>query len=105
MVAALQVLAVLAAEGKPASEVAHLFNPLPQILENVRFKKGAPLENAKVKSMIEAGNSSLGAAGRILVRKSGTEPLIRVMAQGEDEGEIKAAVAEVCTAVERAARG
>ena len=103
LVAALQVLAVLAAEGKPASEVAHLFNPLPQILENVRFKKGAPLENAKVKSMIEAGNSRLGAAGRILVRKSGTEPLIRVMAEGEDEVLVRAVVREIATAIEEAA--
>ena len=103
LVAALQVLAVLAAEGKPASEVAHLFNPLPQILENVRFKKGAPLENAKVKSMIEAGNSRMGAAGRILVRKSGTEPLIRVMAEGEDEVLVRAVVREIATAIEEAA--
>jgi len=103
LVAALQVLAVLAREGRPASEVAHLFNPLPQILENVRFKKGAPLENAKVQSCIEAGNVRLGAAGRILVRKSGTEPLIRVMAEGEDETLVRAVVRDIATAIEEAA--
>jgi len=103
LVAALQVLAVLAREGKPASEVAHLFNPLPQILENVRFKKGAPLENSKVKSCIEAGNARLGSHGRILVRKSGTEPLVRVMAEGEDETLVRAVVRDIANAIEEAA--
>jgi phosphoglucosamine mutase len=103
LVAGLQVLAVLAQEGKPASEVAHLFNPLPQVLENVRFKSGTPLENAKVKSMIEAGNARLGAHGRILVRKSGTEPLIRVMAEGEDEILVRAVVRDIAAAIEEAA--
>jgi phosphoglucosamine mutase len=103
LVAALQVLAVLAEGGMPASEAAHLFNPLPQILENVRFKKGAPLKNAKVKSSIEAGNARLGAHGRILVRKSGTEPLIRVMAEGEDETLVRAVVRDIANAIEEAA--
>ena len=103
LVAALQVLAVLAREGKPASEAAHLFNPLPQILENVRFKKGAPLENAKVQSCIEAGKARLGSHGRILVRKSGTEPLIRVMAEGEDETLVRAVVRDIANAIEEAA--
>jgi phosphoglucosamine mutase len=103
LVAALQVLAVLAQEGKPASEVAHLFNPLPQVLENVRFKKGAPLENARVKSSIEAAQARLGASGRILVRKSGTEPLIRVMAEGEDEKLVRSVVRDIASAIEEAA--
>jgi phosphoglucosamine mutase len=103
LVAALQVLAVLAQEDKPASEAAHLFNPLPQVLENVRFKKGLPLENAKVKSSIEAAGSKLGAHGRVLVRKSGTEPLIRVMAEGEDEKLVRAVVREIALAIEEAA--
>jgi phosphoglucosamine mutase len=103
LVAALQVLAVLAQEDKPASEAAHLFNPLPQVLENVRFKKGMPLENAKVKSSIEAAGSKLGAHGRVLVRKSGTEPLIRVMAEGEDEKLVRAVVREIALAIEEAA--
>jgi len=103
LVAALQVLAVLAQDGKPASEAAHLFNPLPQVLENVRFKKGAPLESARVQSSIEAANARLGAHGRVLVRKSGTEPLIRVMAEGEDEKLVRAVVREIAQAIEEAA--
>lgn len=103
LVAALQVLAVLAQEGKPASEAAHLFNPLPQVLENVRFKKGAPLEDARVKSSIADGNAKLGASGRILVRKSGTEPLIRVMAEGEDEKLVRAVVRQIASAIEEVA--
>ena len=103
LVAALQILAVLAQENVPASEAAHLFNPLPQIMENVRFKSGAPLDNAKVKSTIEACNARLGAHGRILVRKSGTEPLIRVMAEGEDEVLVRAVVRDIASAIEEAA--
>jgi phosphoglucosamine mutase len=103
LVAALQVLAVLAQDGKPASEVAHLFNPLPQVLENVRFKKGAPLDDARVKTSIDAGSARLGAHGRVLVRKSGTEPLIRVMAEGEDEKLVRAVVRDIALAIEEAA--
>jgi phosphoglucosamine mutase len=103
LVAALQVLAVLAQDGKPASEAAHLFNPLPQVMENIRFKSGMPLEDARVKSSIEAGNARLGNHGRILVRKSGTEPLIRVMAEGEDEKLVRAVVREIAKAIEEAA--
>ena len=103
LVAALQVLAVLKGEDKPASEAAHLFNPLPQVLENVRFKHGAPLENDKVKSCIASCNARLGASGRILVRKSGTEPLIRVMAEGEDEKVVRAVVRQIASAIEEVA--
>ena len=103
LVAALQVLAVLAQEDRPASEAAHLYNPLPQILENVRFKKGSPLDDARVKSSIEDANAKLGASGRILVRKSGTEPLIRVMAEGEDEKLVRAVVRQIASAIEEAA--
>ena len=103
LVAALQVLAVLAMDGKPASEAAHLFNPMPQILENVRFKKGAPLEDAKVKSSIEDARARLGEHGRVLVRKSGTEPLIRVMAEGEDEKLVRAVVRQIASAIEEVA--
>ena len=103
LVAGLQVLSVLAEGGKPASEAAHLFNPLPQVLENVRFKKGMPLEDARVKSSIEAAGQKLGAHGRVLVRKSGTEPLIRVMAEGEDEILVRAVVRDIAQAIEEAA--
>ena len=103
LVAGLQMLAVLAQEGKPASEAAHLYNPLPQILENVRFKKGSPLDDARVKSCIEDANAKLGATGRILVRKSGTEPLIRVMAEGEDEKLVRAVVRQIASVIEEVA--
>ena len=105
LVAALQVLAVLAQEGKPASEAAHLFNPLPQVLENVRFKKGSPLDDERVKSSIQDANTKLGASGRVLVRKSGTEPLIRVMAEGEDEKLVRAVVRQIASAIEEVAAG
>ena len=103
LIAALQVLAVLAQDGKPASEAAHLYEPLPQVLENVRFRKGSPLEDAKVKSSIDDANAKLGASGRILVRKSGTEPLIRVMAEGDDETLVRAVVRQIAAAIEEVA--
>ena len=103
LIAALQVLAVIAQEGKPASEAAHLYEPLPQVLENVRFKKGSPLDDAKVKSTIDDANARLGASGRILVRKSGTEPLIRVMAEGEDEQVVRAVVRQIASVIEEVA--
>ena len=103
VVAALQILAMIAQEGKPASKVAHLFEPLPQILENVRFRKGSPLDDARVKSSIDAAKAKLGEKGRVLVRKSGTEPLIRVMAEGEDEKTVRAVVRAIAGAIEEAA--
>jgi len=103
LIAALQVLAVLAENDKPASEAAHLFEPLPQVLENVRFKTGAPLEDARVRSEIEAGTARLNGKGRVLVRKSGTEPVIRVMAEGEDEKTVRAVVRDLVSAIRDAA--
>ena len=103
LIAALQVLAVVAQEGKTASQAAHLFEPLPQILQSVRFRKGAPLEDAHVKSCIEECTARLGGAGRILVRKSGTEPVIRVMAEGDDEKLIQSVVHDIAAAIEEAA--
>ena len=101
--AALQILAVIAHEEKVASAAAHLYEPLPQVLENVRFKKGSPLEDARVKSSIDAARATLGANGRVLVRKSGTEPLIRVMAEGEDENTVRAAVRAIAGTIEEVA--
>jgi phosphoglucosamine mutase len=103
VVAALQILAVIAQENKPASKVAHLFEPMPQILENVRFRKGSPLDDARVKSSIDAAKAKLGEKGRVLVRKSGTESLIRVMAEGEDEKTVRAVVRAIAGAIEEAA--
>src|SRR5580704_3747271 len=103
LVAALQVLAVLAEDGKTASEAAHLYEAFPQVLENVRFKKGSPLDDARVKSSIDDARAKLGDSGRVLVRKSGTEPLIRVMAEGEDEKTVRAVVRAIAGAIEEAA--
>jgi len=103
LIAALQVLAGIAREGKPASHVCHLFEPLPQVLQNVRFRKGAPLEDAAVKTRIEECRKKLNGNGRILVRKSGTEPVIRIMAEGDDEKTIQAIVNEIASAIEEAA--
>ena len=99
LVAALQVLSVLVATGKPASEVLHLFDTLPQLLKNVRFAGGAPLEAASVKAAIAAGEARLNGTGRLLIRKSGTEPLTRVMAEGEDIGVVTQVVDDICAAV------
>src|SRR5579862_5583758 len=103
LVAALQVLAVLATDHQKASDAAHLYEPLPQVLENVRFKKGMPLDDARVKKCIEAGTARLNGAGRILVRKSGTEPVIRVMAEGDDEKLVRQIVREIAASIEEAA--
>jgi phosphoglucosamine mutase len=103
LIAALQVLSVIAQDGKPVSEAAHLYEPLPQVLENVRFRKGSPLEDAKVKSSIDDARARLGESGRVLVRKSGTEPLIRVMAEGEDEKIVRAVVRNIAHAIEEVA--
>ena len=102
-VAALQVLAALVQSGKRASELLHLFDPVPQLLRNVRFAGGKPLEDAGVRAAIADAEASLNGRGRLVIRPSGTEPLIRVMAEGDDAGEVEAAVASICAAVERAA--
>jgi phosphoglucosamine mutase len=76
-----------------------VFTPIPQLLRNVRFAGGAPLEAAPVKAAIGEGERRLGKAGRLVVRKSGTEPLIRIMAEGEDEALVIAVVEEIVDAV------
>ncbi len=103
LISALQVLAALVEEGKPASKAVRLFEPLPQLLKNVRFNGGAPLERPGVKAAIREAEAMLGGGGRLLIRKSGTEPLIRVMAEGADEAVVGRAVDEVVRAIERAA--
>ena len=85
--------------GKPASEVCRKFEPVPQVLKNVRFNGGKPLESDPVKAMIEEARSRLGKSGRLVIRPSGTEPLIRVMAEADDEVLVNEAVQEVCEAV------
>ncbi|MDX5361610.1 MAG: phosphoglucosamine mutase, partial [Alphaproteobacteria bacterium] len=103
LLAALQVLAVCREADKPVSEVCHLFDPVPQVLKSVRYAGGEPLETAKVKAAIKAGEERLNGAGRLVIRKSGTEPVIRVMAEGDDEGVVTAVVDDICGAVTGAA--
>ena len=99
LVAGLQVLAALVESGKPASEVMHLFDPVPQLLKNVRFTGGAPLETDSVKSVIAEAEGELNGRGRLVIRKSGTEPLIRVMAEGDDPAMVERLVDRICEAV------
>ena len=101
LLAALQVLACIRQSGRPASEVLRVFTPLPQLLKNVRYDAGGvrPLEMEGVKAAIRAGEAKLAGAGRVLIRKSGTEPLIRVMAEGEDEALVAHVVDDICEAV------
>lgn len=102
LMAALQVLAVLVDSGKPMSELARQFEPVPQRLENVRYSAGKPLESDRVKAAIAAGEAALNGAGRVLVRPSGTEKLIRVMAEGDDAGLVRQVVSDIAEAVRTA---
>jgi phosphoglucosamine mutase len=103
LVAALQVLAVVKKLERPVSEVCHRFDPVPQILRNVRTQGGTPLDSDRVRSAIDQAVARLGAQGRILVRPSGTEPLIRVMGEGDDAGLVNAVVDDIVTAIAAAA--
>ncbi|MGN6277165.1 MAG: phosphoglucosamine mutase [Sphingomonas sp.] len=98
LVAALQVLAELVQADAPASEVLHRFDPLPQRLKSVRYT-GTPLETDRVKALISEAEAELDGKGRLLIRKSGTEPVIRVMAEGDDPGQVEAVVNRICAAV------
>jgi phosphoglucosamine mutase len=103
LVAALQVLAEIVRAGTPASEVLRRFEPVPQLLRNVRFGGGKPLEDDAVRTVIAAAEAELAGNGRVLIRASGTEPVIRVMAEGDDAGQVEAVVGRICDAVKRAA--
>ena len=103
MVAALQTLAVLAASGRRASEAAQVFSPIPQTLRNVTYGHQDPLKYTRVKSAIADGESRLGQGGRLVIRKSGTEPVVRVMAEGDDEGLIDEVVGDIVNAMHEAA--
>jgi phosphoglucosamine mutase len=103
LVAALQLLAVVKRSGKTVSEVCHCFEPLPQVLKNVRYKSGAPLQDGTVIKAIEAGRERLGASGRLVIRPSGTEPVIRVMGEGDNEDLVTRVVDDVVDAVTAAA--
>jgi phosphoglucosamine mutase len=103
LVAALQVLAVVKRQNKPVSEVCHKFEPLPQVLKNVRYKKGKPLEDANVKTAISGANAKLNGNGRLVIRPSGTEPVIRVMGEGDDQVLVEEIVDEIVEALNQAA--
>jgi phosphoglucosamine mutase len=103
LLAALQVVAEVARQGKPVSEVCKLFTPLPQVLKNVKFKSGKPLEDPSVISAISAMEQRLGNSGRLVIRPSGTEPLIRVMAEADDDHLVHQVVDELCGVIAKAA--
>jgi phosphoglucosamine mutase len=103
LIAALQVLAVLVRSGKRASEAARVFAPLPQLLRNVRYAGASPLILPDIQTAIAAASDRLRATGRVLIRASGTEPLIRVMAEGEDFGLIQEIVDGLCVTIAKAA--
>lgn len=100
LVAALQVLAVLVEEGRPASEVCRLFKPFPQKLQNVRFAGVSPLEAECVQSKRAEVEQKLQGRGRLVLRKSGTEPLVRVMVEAEDAALVEEAVADMCSIIQ-----
>ena len=93
LIAGLQFMSAMVSSGKRASELARVFEPVPQLLENVRYAPGAtPLDAASVKAAIATAEADLGQAGRLLIRKSGTEPLVRVMGEAEDPELLRRAV-------------
>jgi phosphoglucosamine mutase len=103
LVSALQILACVVSTGKPVSEVCNRFNPLPQILRNVRYDSGRPLEDKRVVKAIEGARLKLGDGGRLVIRPSGTESVIRVMAEGDDEQVVSSVVGDIVEAVKSAA--
>ena len=101
LIAALQILSVLVTSEKPVSEICNLYTPYPQLLKNVRYAPGTdPLEVPRVKEAISEGENRLNGSGRVVIRKSGTEPLIRVMAEGQDDKLITAVVDDIVSTVE-----
>ncbi len=102
LIAGLQVLAGLVDSDQPASALLSQFEPVPQLLKNVRFNGGAPLDNARVKQRIAAAEAELAGRGRLVIRKSGTESLIRVMAEGDDPAVVQRLVDDICDAVQAA---
>jgi len=101
-IAALQVLGALVQSGKRASELLHQFDAVPQLLKNVRFAGGKPLDDARVKAVIAEAEAALSGKGRLVIRPSGTEPVIRVMAEGDDAAQVEQVVDAICDAVKEA---
>ncbi len=104
LVAALQLIAIVKREGKPVSQVCRRFEPVPQVLKNVKFKAGKPLEEASVIHAVEAGRAKLGETGRLVIRASGTEPVIRVMGEGDNLDLVERVVDDVCDALQASAQ-
>ena len=104
LLAALQVLAVLVQQNRPASNVLQVFQPLPQRLKNVRFIGPSPLREERVQAMVHEAEVRLNGTGRVLIRESGTEPLVRVMAEGEDSSVVAEIVDALCEAIAEVAR-
>ena len=100
LIAGLQVLAVMLESNQPLSLAGKRFTPLPQLLKNVRYSGSSPLQRNDVQDAIKSAEKALGAKGRVFVRPSGTEKLIRVMAEGEDSGQVKALVDGICQSIE-----
>jgi len=103
LIAALQVLAVAVRAGTPMSQVGQVFIPVPQRLHNIRYAGGRPLDAAGVKRAIEKAEASLIGAGRLVIRPSGTEPVIRVMAEADDPALIDTVIGQIAEAIEAAA--
>ena len=109
MVAALQVLATLVearaqTPGCPASVACRVFDPLPQLLQNVRFSGASPLRHPTIVAAVAEAEATLAATGRLLLRESGTEPLVRVMAEGSDEDLVRRVVQGLCAQIETVMR-
>jgi len=103
LIAVLQLLSVVKRLNKPVSEVCHCFEPLPQVLKNVRYKQGQPLQDNSVVTAIESARQRLGNQGRLVIRPSGTEPVIRVMGEGDDRDLVTRVVDDVVDALSHAA--
>lgn len=105
LMAALQVLAILKQQSFPASTALNLFTPLQQVRQNVRYGAGKPLDHDDVRAAIERAESALSSSGRLVIRPSGTEPLIRVMVEGDDEKMMESVVNDLCAVIDRVAQG
>ncbi len=103
LIAALQVLAVLVAAGRPAGEICNVFAPLPQRLESIRFSGPSPLDDPAVKKAVAAAEAELAGSGRLLIRPSGTEPVLRIMAEAEDEGLVRRIIGDLSAVIAAAA--
>ena len=103
LIAALQVLAVIRREGRPASEVCHRFDPVPQVMKNIRYKGQQPLQDDQVQRVIAEAQIKLGNTGRLVIRPSGTEPVIRVMGEGDNADLVASVVNDIIDVLQRAA--